>query len=144
MLIKCYNLDTYSPQLKYLHKGNNLCENLKFILRNIFASFFIFLRKKVLAHKSGPTTRLCVNTFLMKKAYSAILILLISFAKVYAGTALDFASQDTAEVNLLNKQGFAIHQTDHDETIKKGEQALEIAQKINYINGIAEAYRIMG
>src|SRR5579863_4257487 len=80
----------------------------------------------------------------MKKAYFSILLFLAIFATAHAGAALDFASQDTAEVNLLNKQGFKIHLTDHDETIRKGAQALELAQKLNYTNGMAEAYRVMG
>ncbi len=88
--------------------------------------------------------RLSANFRLMKKAYFCIFFLLAIFARANAGAALDFASQDTAQVNLLNKQGLAIHLTDHDQTIKKGEQALELAQRLNYTNGIAEAYRIMG
>jgi tetratricopeptide (TPR) repeat protein len=88
--------------------------------------------------------RLSANFRLMKKAYFCIFFLLAIFARAHAGAALGFAGQDTAEVNLLNKQGLAIHLTDHDQTIKKGEQALELAQRLNYTNGIAEAYRIMG
>src|SRR5579863_10476238 len=80
----------------------------------------------------------------MKKAYFSILLFLAIFATAHAGAALDFASQDTAEVNLLNKQGFKMHLTDYDETIRKGAQALELAQRLNYINGIAEAYRVIG
>jgi tetratricopeptide (TPR) repeat protein len=87
---------------------------------------------------------LTVNLRLMKKAYFSILLFLATFAAAHADTAVDFASQDTAEVNLLNKQGFKIHLTDHDETIRKGQQALELAQRLNYINGIAEAYRVIG
>ena len=79
----------------------------------------------------------------MKKAYFSIFFLLAIFARAHAGAALDFASQDTAEVNLLNKQGFAIHLTDHDQTIKKGEQALELAQRLNYTNGIAKNLHII-
>lgn len=53
-------------------------------------------------------------------------------------------TQDTVQVNLLNKQGYNIRLTDHEQTIKKGQQALELAEKLNYTNGIAEAYRILG
>lgn len=80
----------------------------------------------------------------MRKAYFSAIILLISFARVYADAALIFNNQDTAQVNLLNKQGFQMRQTDHDQTIRKGKQALELAKKLNYLNGIAEAYRTMG
>jgi len=87
---------------------------------------------------------LCDETRLMKKAYLIILFLTAALARVYAEAAMEFASQDTAQVNLLNKQGFKSRMTDHDETIKKAEQALELAKKLNYINGMAEAYRVMG
>ncbi len=80
----------------------------------------------------------------MKKACFSILFLLATFTIVRANATLDLANQDTAEVNLLNRQGFKAHLTDHDQTIRKGEQALELAQKLNYVDGIAEAYRIIG
>jgi len=80
----------------------------------------------------------------MKKAYLIILFFTAVFARAYADASVDFASQDTAQVNLLNKQGFTSRLTDHDQTIKKGQQALDLAKKLNYINGIAEAYRVMG
>ncbi|MEO6852155.1 MAG: hypothetical protein ABI166_16045, partial [Mucilaginibacter sp.] len=65
--------------------------------------------------------------FLIKQAFLA-LIFLVTFVKVgVANTLLDSANQDTAEVNLLNKQGYSIRLTDHEQTIKKAEQALELA-----------------
>lgn len=79
----------------------------------------------------------------MKKAYLIILFLLISLVKVYADATFD-SSQDTAQVNLLIKQGYSSRLTDHAQTVKKGQQALELAQKLNYTNGIAEAYRVLG
>jgi tetratricopeptide (TPR) repeat protein len=79
----------------------------------------------------------------MKKTYLSILFLLVCFIKVHADTPLD-ANQDTARVNLLIKQGYLSRLTDHDQTIKKGQQALELAQKLNYVNGIAESYRTLG
>ena len=87
---------------------------------------------------------MCDETRLMKKAYLIILFFTAVFARAYADASVDFASQDTAQVNLLNKQGFTSRLTDHDQTIKKGQQALDLAKKLNYINGIAEAYRVMG
>ncbi|MGN6638036.1 MAG: tetratricopeptide repeat protein [Mucilaginibacter sp.] len=80
----------------------------------------------------------------MRNAYLSILILLFSFVTAFADAPSDFASQDTAEVKLLLKQGYGSRMTDHEQTIKKGEQALELAQKLNYLNGIAESYRILG
>ncbi|MGZ3750889.1 MAG: tetratricopeptide repeat protein [Mucilaginibacter sp.] len=80
----------------------------------------------------------------MKRVYFSLLLLLATFAAAHADATLDIAGQDTTEVNLLNKEGFKIHLTDYDETIRKGQQALELAQRLNYTNGIAEAYRIIG
>lgn len=51
---------------------------------------------------------------------------------------------DTIEVNNLNKLGFDSRLTDAEQTILYGERALKIAKKINYLNGIAEAYRVKG
>jgi tetratricopeptide (TPR) repeat protein len=79
----------------------------------------------------------------MKKAYLLILFLSIYFIRVYADE-IQVGAQDTAQVNLLNKQGYTIRLTDHEQTISKGQQALELAQKLNYTNGIAESYRILG
>ncbi|HWD87484.1 MAG TPA: tetratricopeptide repeat protein [Mucilaginibacter sp.] len=80
----------------------------------------------------------------MKKTYLLILLLIATAAYVRADIALDIANQDTARVNQLNKEGFKARFSDHDATIKKGQQALELAQKLNYIDGIAEAYRTIG
>ncbi|HTD99584.1 MAG TPA: tetratricopeptide repeat protein [Mucilaginibacter sp.] len=81
----------------------------------------------------------------MKKVYLVIFFLFAILIRVHAeDVSLDQKNQDTSEVNLLNKQGYLIHYTDHEQTIKKGQAALELALKLNYTNGIAESYRIMG
>src|ERR1700755_825717 len=79
----------------------------------------------------------------MKKAYLSLLFLLITFVTVYAD-GMPGVGQDTATVDLLIKQGFTSRMTDHDQTIRKAQQGLELAQKLNYVNGIAEAYRVLG
>jgi tetratricopeptide (TPR) repeat protein len=80
----------------------------------------------------------------MKKAYLLLIIFLsLSQVRTYAEVAVD-SKQDTEQVNRLNRQGFGIRFTDHEQTLAKGQQALELAQKLNYTYGIAEAYRIMG
>lgn len=80
----------------------------------------------------------------MKKAYLLfVLILFISCIGVYADVSIG-GGQDTTQVNLLNEQAFNIRQTDHEQTIAKAQQALELAQKLNYTHGIAEAYRVLG
>ena len=80
----------------------------------------------------------------MKKAYLLfVLFLFISCIRAYADVSIG-GNQDTTQVNLLNKQAFKIRLTDHEQTLAKGQQALELALKLNYTNGIAEAYRMMG
>ena len=80
----------------------------------------------------------------MKKAYLLfVLFLFVSCIRAYADVSIG-GNQDTAQVNLLNSQAFKIRLTDHEQTLAKGQQALELALKLNYTNGIAEAYRVMG
>jgi tetratricopeptide (TPR) repeat protein len=80
----------------------------------------------------------------MKKTYPLILLLIVVITCVRANAAPGIGDEDTARVNQLNKEGFKARLSDHDATVKKGEQALELAMKLNYVNGMAEAYRIMG
>jgi tetratricopeptide (TPR) repeat protein len=79
----------------------------------------------------------------MRKAYLLTLFLILSLLGARADEYLE-GKQDTNQVNLLNKQGYDIHLTDHEQTIAKAQEALDLAQKLNYTNGIAEAYRILG
>ncbi len=51
---------------------------------------------------------------------------------------------DTTTVIQLNNQAFRSRLTNPDITISKGKKALKLAVKINYINGIAESYRVIG
>ena len=51
---------------------------------------------------------------------------------------------DTAQVNKLNHDGYAIRRSDAQQTIAKGTKALQIARQIDYQNGIAESYRMIG
>lgn len=80
----------------------------------------------------------------MKKAYLSIFFLLMIFMKVYGDEVSTGLSQDTTQVNVLLKEGLKSRLTDHAQTIQKGEQALELAKKLSYNNGIAESYRVMG
>lgn len=80
----------------------------------------------------------------MKKAYLSIFFLLIAFIKVYGDTPVDGLNQDTSKVDLLLKEGYKSHLTDHEQTIQKGEQALELSKKLGYNNWIAESYRTIG
>jgi len=51
---------------------------------------------------------------------------------------------DTNTVIQLNNQAFRSRLTNPDITISRGKKALELALKIDYINGIAESYRVIG
>ncbi len=115
--------------------------NKNFTKKIFNASFLNLLRIKV--HCFDFNAAFKPVPVLMKRVYLLVFFLFISLCRAYADVSID-GNQDTAQVNLLNKQGFSIHLTDHDETIKKAQQALELAQKLNYTNGIGEAYRIMG
>ncbi len=53
-------------------------------------------------------------------------------------------NSDTAKVILLNNQAFNARLTNPDLTISKANKALKLALKLNYINGIAESYRVIG
>jgi len=64
--------------------------------------------------------------------------------KVYGDDVSTGLSQDTSQVNVLLKEGLKSRLTDHAQTIQKGEQALDLAKKLGYNNGIAESYRVMG
>lgn len=54
------------------------------------------------------------------------------------------AKNDTSYVNKLNQYAYNNRLTNPDLTIKQGQKALSVAEKLNYINGIAEAHRVLG
>jgi signal transduction histidine kinase len=69
------------------------------------------------------------------------------------GTALanpDFSEvmiapvEDTTQVNLLNRMAMSIRESDHGAAEKYAEDALEIAERINYLKGKAEALGNLG
>jgi len=78
----------------------------------------------------------------MKKSLVFILFIVFSLA-VYANSSADVAA-DTTQVNQLNNDGYKLRRSDAEQTLAKATKALAIARKINYINGIAESYRIIG
>lgn len=53
-------------------------------------------------------------------------------------------AEDTSEVIRLNNSAYNNRLTDPAQTIAYAEKALVLAKKLNYINGIAESYRIRG
>jgi signal transduction histidine kinase len=52
--------------------------------------------------------------------------------------------EDTTQVNLLNRMAMAIRESDHDTAKKYAEDALEMAERINYLKGQAEALGNLG
>lgn len=54
------------------------------------------------------------------------------------------ALPDTSEINKLNELGYGSRLSDPGQTLAYARKALSKAKKINYVNGIAEAYRIIG
>ncbi|RCH53998.1 hypothetical protein DJ568_14000 [Mucilaginibacter hurinus] len=62
----------------------------------------------------------------------------------YAKNAYGVVSQDTNEVNKLNKQGYDSRLTDPEQTIGNAERALSIARKLGYKKGIGESHRVLG
>jgi len=75
----------------------------------------------------------------MKKIY-AILFYLLLAATVYANDN----NNDTDKVIALNKSAYKNHLTKPNETIADADKALKLAIKLNYLPGMAEAYREKG
>jgi len=76
--------------------------------------------------------------------YIALLIIFCSIYKpAYSGASTSSAI-DTLEIIKLNKAGYENRLIDPNQTLAYGNKALRLAQKANYLNGIAEAYRIIG
>lgn len=77
----------------------------------------------------------CIAIFLMLFSVAA-------FADV--NIPVDGSKQDTATVIQLNKQAYDARLTNAEETINLAGKALDIAMKIGYTRGVAEAYRVQG
>ncbi|MFD0792174.1 tetratricopeptide repeat protein [Mucilaginibacter litoreus] len=75
-----------------------------------------------------------------------VFILLIFFlvTAVYAKGNAEVSVQDTNEVIALNKQAYDNRLTSPEQTIADATKALNLAVKLNYQSGIAEAYRVRG
>jgi len=79
----------------------------------------------------------------MKKNFLVLFFILAAFNS-YASSTADGLNQDTTEVQNLNKQAYEVRLTNPEQAIISGDKALELAQKLNYTPGIAEAYRVKG
>jgi serine phosphatase RsbU (regulator of sigma subunit) len=54
------------------------------------------------------------------------------------------STQDTAKVNMINELAYNWYRKDPDKTLEYGTKARELAEKINYQSGLAEAYKNIG
>jgi tetratricopeptide (TPR) repeat protein len=79
----------------------------------------------------------------MKQIYAILFFIFLSF-NVYAYVVKEVTKSDTSEVIMLNKNGYNNRFTNPKETVADAKRALELAIKIDYQSGKAEAYRIMG
>jgi tetratricopeptide (TPR) repeat protein len=79
----------------------------------------------------------------MRKTYIFLLVFFVSFT-VYARDIDDVSVRDTTTVINLNKQAFANRLIDPEQTVADATKALTLAKKLNYYNGIGEAYRVLG
>ncbi|QQL50671.1 tetratricopeptide repeat protein [Mucilaginibacter ginkgonis] len=78
----------------------------------------------------------------MKKLLLLILFTICLFP-VYASYTEEVTS-DTAQVNKLNDDGYAMRKSDPEQTIAMGTKALKLAQDLKFQNGIGESYRVIG
>ena len=78
----------------------------------------------------------------MKLNFSLTLLLFLTFLLGFSQEHKN--QQDSLRVKELNESGYNIRLTDPEQSISYGEKALALSRKINYIDGIAEAYRIIG
>lgn len=56
----------------------------------------------------------------------------------------NYPKRDTQYVNLLNTTGMNIYLSNPNQTTTYGNEALKLAQKLNYLKGIARAYHTLG
>jgi tetratricopeptide (TPR) repeat protein len=81
----------------------------------------------------------------MKFYFIAIFLMLFSVAAfAIDDTSVDGSKQDSTTVKQLNKQAYDARLTNAEETINLAGKALDIAMKIGYTRGAAEAYRVQG
>ena len=59
-------------------------------------------------------------------------------------SVIENAGEDTSRVNALNALGYSLYRTKPGEAIRYGAEAVELASKLGYQKGLAEAYKIEG
>ncbi|NEU08350.1 sensor histidine kinase [Flavihumibacter sp. R14] len=76
--------------------------------------------------------------------YFAFVIILLSVFNPAFSKDPSSALIDTLEIIKLNQAGYEHRLIDPNQTLAYGKKALQLSKKANYLNGIAEAYRIIG
>jgi tetratricopeptide (TPR) repeat protein len=79
----------------------------------------------------------------MKRILTCLFLILLQLP-CYISTFATAVKQDTTEVINLNISGFDMRLSDARQTIRYANKALVLAKKINYVRGIANAYRVRG
>jgi tetratricopeptide (TPR) repeat protein len=79
----------------------------------------------------------------MRKSFIFLFLLTFVFCSYAAADSVD-AQQDTAEVISLNKQAYLNRLKNPKQTVDNATAALNLARKLKFTNGIAEAYRVIG
>ncbi|MDR6944476.1 tetratricopeptide repeat protein [Mucilaginibacter pocheonensis] len=79
----------------------------------------------------------------MRKTYTFLLFFFVTLT-VYARDISDVAARDTNEVINLNSHAYSNRLTDPKQTVEDATKALTLATKLNYMDGIAESYRVIG
>ena len=78
-----------------------------------------------------------------RKTYTFLLFFFVTLT-VYARDISDVAAKDTNEVINLNSHAYSNRLTDPKQTVEDATKALTLATKLNYMDGIAESYRVIG
>jgi tetratricopeptide (TPR) repeat protein len=79
----------------------------------------------------------------MKRFYPVLLLLFLTVT-AYANGANAIADPDTTDVIRLDKQAYDVRLTNPEQSVISATKALELATKLGYVNGIAEANRQIG
>ena len=80
-----------------------------------------------------------------KKTFCLFIIFITFTSFIYAQLPVTEENEkDTAYINSLIKQGWAIWQTEPDKTIALSTRARELSEKIDFLPGVAYAYKNIG
>lgn len=80
----------------------------------------------------------------MNKLFTLLVLFLLSCTAAFAIEDDGVSTQDTTEVNKLNKQAYDNRGTNPEQTVAYAAKALALAEKLGYNKGIGEAYRVKG